>query len=97
MIAGSNITGLVRSLALDPVSGALIVTGLSGVLLAVRGSVGRAAVTAAFDIGLNQLVDRNRHNVGVRKGAVDAARRALWIPVPQLDMAGYPASVVSAP
>ncbi len=91
LIRGSDTTGLVRSLALDPHTGALIVTGLNGVLLAVRGAVGRAAVTASFDIGLNQLVDRNRYNVGIRKGAVDAARRALWIPVPQLDMTGYPA------
>ena len=85
-VSGTDNTGLVRSLSLDPVSGAIVVAGLSGQLLALRGPVGRVKVTASFDIGLNQLVNRNVHNIGVRKGAVDATRRALWLPVPQLDM-----------
>ncbi len=91
-VNGSEGTGLVRSLAVDPKTGALLVAGLSGVLLSIRGAVGRARVTASLDLGLNQLVDRSRHQIGVRKGCVDSGRRALWLPVPQLDMASaYPA------
>jgi len=90
-VRGSETTGLVRSMALDPLTGAVVIAGLNGLLLSLRGPVGRVVVSASIDIGLNQLVDRYQHNVGVRKAAVDASRRALWLPVPQLDMAGpYP-------
>ena len=91
-VSGTQGTGLVRSIALDPISGSILVTGLSGQLLASRGTAGRARVAASLDLGLNNLVDRYTRNVGVRKGAVDAARRALWLPVPQLSTASYPSA-----
>lgn len=90
-VEGTQNTGLQRSLALDPVSQAILIAGVSGVLVAVQGGPGRARATASVDMGLQFLVDRTSHMVGIRKGAVDAARRLLWLPVPQLTMAtSYP-------
>jgi hypothetical protein len=92
-VRGTETTGLVRSLSVDPLTGAVLVAGLSGILQALTGPIGRVTVRSSVDIGLNHLVDRTTHNVGVRKGAVDASRRALWLPVPQLDMrAPYPSN-----
>ncbi len=91
-VRGTQGTGLVRSLAMDPVTGAILITGINGLLLAVRGRPGRASVTSSIDLGLSTLVNRYQHAVGVRKGAVDVTRRALWIPVPQLALSTpYPA------
>jgi hypothetical protein len=90
-VNGTQNTGLQRSLALDPVSKAILVAGVSGVLVAVQGGPGQARVTASVDMGLDFLADRNTHMIGIRKGAVDAARRLLWLPVPQLTTAtSYP-------
>jgi hypothetical protein len=92
-VDGTQSTGLQRSLALDPATGAILVAGISGLLVAVVGGAGSARVTATVDMGLDFLTDRNSHMIGIRKGAVDVTRRLLWLPIPQLSTTStYPAA-----
>jgi hypothetical protein len=88
-VAGTDRGGLVRSLAVDPVTGAVLVAGLGGLLQVVRpvGSPPGAdgwRVGRAVDFGLDLLRGPARHYVGIRKGCVDATRRLLWVPANQL-------------
>jgi hypothetical protein len=87
-VAGTDRGGLVRSLVLDPVTGAVLVVGLSGVLQAVRPAGLGARMSfpqpAVADLGLSRLRESSGRYIGVRRGAVDAARRVLWLPINQL-------------
>jgi hypothetical protein len=90
-VAGTDRGGLVRSLAVDPVTGAVLVAGLNGLLQTVRpvgpaGPGGPAGWRAgrAVDFGLDLLRGPARHYVGIRKGCIDARRRVLWVPANQL-------------
>jgi hypothetical protein len=87
-VNGSEATTLVRSMAVDPKTGAILTTGMSGTLQALTGAVGRVRVSAEVSLGLDLLANRSTHTIGVRKGSIDSARRALWIPIPQLATAG---------
>ena len=93
-VNGTDTTGLVRSIAVDPKTGSVLMTGISGQLQALHGRPGAVRIVSTVDLGLNMLADRNTHALGVRKGSVDASRRILWIPIPQTattaTMAGYP-------
>jgi hypothetical protein len=80
--------GLVRSIGLDPATGTVLLVGLSGLVQALR-PAGRGAsmtfeVPRGLDLGLNGLRGPATHFVGVRRGCVDADRRALWVPANQL-------------
>lgn len=85
-VSGTGTTGLVRSLSVDPTTGAVLIAGASGHLQVVRAAIPGAPLlmTRDVDLGLNSLVDRWTRWIGFRKGSVDAARRLLWLPVPQL-------------
>ncbi|MBL7497299.1 hypothetical protein I6A84_36485 [Frankia sp. CNm7] len=79
--------GLVRSLTMDPVSGAILLTGLDGTLQVVQpAGAGHEMTfrTSAIDTGLSQLRGPSTRYIGVRRAAVDAQRRILWLPVNQL-------------
>ncbi|MDT3441115.1 hypothetical protein [Pseudofrankia sp. BMG5.37] len=85
--------GLVRSLTMDPASGAILLTGLDGTLQVVRpaGSGHQMTFrTSAIDIGLSRLRGPATRYVGVRRAAVDARRRTLWIPINQLVLDSIP-------
>ncbi len=86
-VAGTQATTLVRSIAVDPVTGAILTTGMSGTMQALTGRVGQVRVHAQINFGLDYLTNRSTHTIGVRKGSVDAVRRALWVPIPQLTTA----------
>ncbi|WP_420848600.1 hypothetical protein [Protofrankia coriariae] len=87
-VAGTDSGGLVRSIVFDPASGAVVLAGLDGTLRAVRPS-GRGrrmtfTVGQPIDIGLGRLRGPSNRYVGLRRGAVDARRRVMWLPVNQL-------------
>nr|WP_242606444.1 hypothetical protein [Protofrankia symbiont of Coriaria ruscifolia] len=87
-VAGTDSGGLVRSIVFDPASGAVVLAGLDGTLQVVRPS-GRGtrmtfAVGRPIDIGLRHLRGPSNRYVGLRRGAVDAQRRVMWLPVNQL-------------
>jgi hypothetical protein len=88
LVAGTDAGRLVRSLTLDPVTGALQLAGIDGGLLVVRpAGTGREMtfrVGPSIDLGLNRLRKGASSYVGPRRGAVDAGRRLLWLPVNQL-------------
>jgi hypothetical protein len=94
LIAGSGGGGLVRSLTLDPVTGTLQLAGVDGGLVVVRpAGTGREMtfrVGPRIDLGLNRLRMGARTYVGLRRGAVDARRRLLWLPVNQLVLDAIP-------
>jgi hypothetical protein len=93
-VPGTDAGGLVRSIVLDPDSGAVIFAGLDGTVQAVRPSgQGRNmtfAVGRPVDIGLSGLRGSSIRYVGVRRGAVDAHRRVMWLPVNQLVLDAIP-------
>lgn len=88
LIGGSGDGGLVRSLTLDPASGGLLLAGVDGSLMAIQPEgAGRQMtfrVGPRIDLGLDLLRRRSTMYVGLRRGAVDAQRRLLWLPVNQL-------------
>ncbi|MEK7571074.1 MAG: hypothetical protein AAB553_02260 [Patescibacteria group bacterium] len=80
--------GQTRSFVQDPQTKTMFAATLSGYLLRVTQTGSGAGLTLntlpAVNIGLDQLVDRSTHYVGVRKGVVDSANRALYLPVIQV-------------
>ncbi len=104
-VAGTDVYGQTRSLTEDPTTHMMFAATLSGYLLRVKqtGTATKLVVTAMppINMGLDQLVDRSTHLVGVRKGVVDPVNRALWIPVVQVanpaDCPTWPATTPCAP
>lgn len=92
LIPGTARGGLVRSLTTDPATGTILMVGLDGLLQAVRpagaGERMSFSVPAVLDIGLSKLRGPSTRYVGVRRGAVDARRRDLWVPVNQMVLDG---------
>jgi hypothetical protein len=76
--------GIVRSLVEDPVTHSLLVATMSGYLVVIKPSGPGWTARPPVNLGLDQLVDRTHRWIGPRKGVVDPARRALWLPVEQL-------------
>jgi hypothetical protein len=94
LVAGTDRSGLVRSVTYDPRSGAVVTAGLNGLVQAVlpARSGGRMTfrVSRGIDVGLNRLRGPASRYIGVRRGAIDAERRILWIPVNQMVLDGLP-------
>ncbi|CAO5228159.1 hypothetical protein [Frankia sp. AgKG'84/4] len=94
LVTGTDRGGLVRSVTLDPTTGAVLLAGLDGLVQAVRpaGSGSRMTFRTGepIDVGLNRLRDPSTRYVGVRRGAIDAARRSLWLPVNQMVLNSLP-------
>ncbi|WP_322747308.1 MULTISPECIES: hypothetical protein [unclassified Frankia] len=93
-VSGTDTGGLVRSIVLDPTSGAVVLAGLDGVVQVVRPS-GRGrdmtfALGRPLDIGLGGLRRPSTRYIGVRRGAVDAHRGVMWLPVNQLVLDAIP-------
>ncbi|WP_242605700.1 hypothetical protein [Frankia sp. Cppng1_Ct_nod] len=88
LVAGTDRGGLVRSIVVDPDSGAVMLAGLDGTVQVVRPSGRGADMTFAagrpIDIGLGRLRGPSTRYIGVRRGAVDVDRRVMWLPVNQL-------------
>jgi hypothetical protein len=69
----------------DPVTGAVLASSASGQLNAlVPNGHGEWVTQPPLDLGVNLLVDRRDAQLSLRRGAVDASGRALWLPVGQL-------------
>jgi hypothetical protein len=83
-VPGSEITGLVRSISIDPVTGAVLLAGVGGTVAAVRLQHGRYAVTDRRNLQIDLLRLGAPHHIGIRQGAIDARRRLLWLPVSQV-------------
>jgi hypothetical protein len=83
-VPGSAGTALVRSISVDPTTGAVLLAGVGGTVLVVREQRGRYAATARRDLQLDVLRRGAPHHIGIRQGAVDARRRLLWLPVSQV-------------
>lgn len=82
--AAANL-GIARSLDLDPATGTVLLTTMSGSVLPVRTAAdGTHAAGRPIDLGLDRLADRSVLRIGPRKAALDAARHVLWIPIQQL-------------
>lgn len=94
LVTGTDQGGLVRSFLVDPSSGAVLLTGLDGLLQVVRPSGAGTRMTfqtsRPLDIGLNKLRGPSSRYVGIRRGAVDAERRILWLPVNQMVLDDLP-------
>jgi hypothetical protein len=92
LVARTDRGGLVRSMSVDPKTGAVLLAGLDGLLQVVRpagaGSRMTFSVDAAIDVGLNRLRGPSTRYVGVRRGSVDQRRRILWLPVNQMVLDG---------
>ncbi|EFC79534.1 hypothetical protein [Parafrankia sp. EUN1f] len=92
LVPGTDRGGLVRSLTIDPVTGAVLLGGLDGLVTAVRpaGSGSRMTFRTLdpVDVGLDRLRGPSTRYVGLRRGAVDAQRRTLWLPVNQMVLDG---------
>jgi hypothetical protein len=88
LVAGTDRGGLVRSITYDPRSRAVVTAGLDGLVQVIRpsGEGSRMAfrTSRGVDIGLNKLRGPSTRYIGVRRGAVDVARRLLWLPVNQM-------------
>ncbi|ETA03129.1 hypothetical protein CcI6DRAFT_01448 [Frankia sp. CcI6] len=94
LVAGTDRGGLVRSITLDPATGAVLLAGLDGLVQVVRPAGRGTRMTfrtdRPIDVGLSRLRGPATRYVGVRRGAVDARRRSLWLPVNQLLLDGLP-------
>ncbi|WP_422615056.1 hypothetical protein [Frankia torreyi] len=94
LVAGTDQGGLVRSITLDPRTGAVLLAGLDGLVQVVRPAGRGARMTfrtePPIDVGLNMLRGPSTRYVGVRRGAVDPLRRSLWLPVNQMVLDGLP-------
>jgi hypothetical protein len=88
LVAGTDRGGLVRSLTFDPVTGALLLAGLDGLVRAVLPAGARDRmmfeVRGSVDIGLADLRGGSSWYLGLRRGAVDPQRRLLWLPINQM-------------
>ncbi len=94
LVAGTDQGGLVRSITLDPRTGAILLAGLDGLVQVVRPAGRGTRMTfrtgQPIDVGLNMLRGPSTRYVGVRRGAVDPLRRSLWLPVNQMVFDGLP-------
>ncbi|WP_018634826.1 hypothetical protein [Parafrankia elaeagni] len=94
LVPGTERGGLVRSLTIDPETGAVLLAGLNGTVTAVRPAGTGARMTfrmlEPLDVGLDRLRGPATRYVGLRRGAIDARRRILWLPVNQLVLDGIP-------
>nr|WP_232292058.1 hypothetical protein [Frankia sp. QA3] len=94
LVAGTDRGGLVRSITVDPRTGAVLLAGLDGLVQVVRpaGRGGRMTFRTEqpIDVGLSMLRGPSTRYVGVRRGAVDPLRRSLWLPVNQMVLDGLP-------
>ncbi|WP_420497304.1 hypothetical protein [Parafrankia sp. FMc2] len=94
LVPGTDRGGLVRSLTIDPETGAVLLAGLNGLVTAVRPAGSGARMTfrtlEPLDVGLDRLRGPATRYVGLRRGAIDARRRILWLPVNQLVLDGIP-------
>ncbi|WP_374215936.1 hypothetical protein [Frankia sp. AiPs1] len=94
LVAGTDQGGLVRSVTLDPRTGAILLAGLDGLVQVVRPAGRGARMTfrtdPPVDVGLDMLRGPSTRYVGVRRGAVDPLRRSLWLPVNQMVLDGLP-------
>ncbi|MCK9876333.1 hypothetical protein MXD59_11190 [Frankia sp. Ag45/Mut15] len=92
LVVGTDQGGLVRSVTLDPTSGAILLAGLDGLVQVIRPSGRGNQMTfrtdRPIDVGLSRLRGPSTRYVGVRRGAVDASRRILWLPVNQMVLDG---------
>ncbi|MCL9758813.1 hypothetical protein [Frankia sp. AiPa1] len=92
LVVGTDQGGLVRSVSHDPTSGAILLAGLDGLVQVVRPSGRGSQMTfrtdRPIDVGLSRLRGPSTRYVGVRRGAVDASRRILWLPVNQMVLDG---------
>ncbi|WP_018502842.1 hypothetical protein [Parafrankia discariae] len=92
LVADTDRGGLVRSLTVDPTTGAVLLAGLDGLVTAVRpagqGSRMTFRTLDPVDVGLDHLRGPATRYVGIRRGAVDARRRVLWLPVNQMVLDG---------
>jgi hypothetical protein len=88
-IAQSASLGIVRSLNLDPGTGAMLIATTSGYLLPVKTADGDQMLTPlpAIDLGLNELADRTTTALDLRKGSIDSTTHTLYLPVQQLQTA----------
>ena len=88
-VSGTAAYGIVRSLTPEPRSGTMLAATMAGALLVVRpGADGGPGAATAINLGLDALVDRTIRWIGPRKGAVDASRSVLWLPIQQLRAPG---------
>ncbi|CAI7977609.1 conserved hypothetical protein [Frankia sp. Hr75.2] len=92
LVANTDRGGLVRSLTVDPTTGTVLLAGLDGLVTAVRpagrGSRMTFRTLDPVDVGLDHLRGPATRYVGIRRGAVDARRRVLWLPVNQMVLDG---------
>jgi hypothetical protein len=83
----TNTFGQTRSLSEDPATHTMFAATLSGYLMRIQqsgsGPTLSLSTLPAVNLGLDQLIDRSSHYVGIRKGVVDSVNRALYIPVIQ--------------
>ncbi|MBX6389259.1 MAG: hypothetical protein IRZ08_09725 [Frankia sp.] len=85
--------GLVRSFTADPVTGAILLAGLEGLLQVVRASGSGEAMTfstTAIELGLDHLRGPASRYIGVRRAAIDGPRRLMWLPVNQMVLDAIP-------
>jgi hypothetical protein len=83
-VDGTDVSELVRSITVDPVTGAVLLAGVGGTLVVVSPQQGRYAVTARRNLHVDLLRLGAPHHVGIRQGTIDARRRLLWLPVSQV-------------
>jgi hypothetical protein len=92
LVVGTDCGGLVRSVSLDPKTGAVLLAGLNGLVQSVRPAGTGSRMTfrtgQPIDVGLSRLRGPSTRYVGVRRGSVDAERRSLWLPVNQMVLDG---------
>ena len=75
--------GPVRSLSDDAARGRVIAVTMGGAVVSITDDLR----TTTLVLPLNAIGDRSVLSIGPRKGAVDVARDALWIPIQQLQTA----------
>ncbi|WP_243407587.1 hypothetical protein [Frankia canadensis] len=92
LVVGTDRGGLVRSISVDPSTGAVLLAGLNGLVQTVRPAGRGSRMTfrtgQPIDVGLSRLRGPSTRYVGVRRGSVDAERRSLWLPVNQMVLDG---------
>jgi hypothetical protein len=95
-VSQSASLGIVRSMNLDPGTGAMLIATMSGYLLPVKTADDDQTLTPlpAIDLGLNELADRTTTALDLRKGSIDSTTHMLYLPVQQLqtaaDCSNYP-------
>ena len=97
-ITASAGQGMVRSIAEDSATGAVLLTTGAGMLVAVVPTTDALHPWAAkppIDIGLNKLIDRWHSPTAItpRPGFVDRATHSLYIPIQQVETVAFCAPV----